>query len=342
LSVTLAWDPPDDPSVVGYVVSYGTSPGSHPHEMDVGDAVTVDITGLNETDTYYFVVQSYDASGQRSDPSDEVIYASFSITCRVTNAVSPNGNPVAVTLTPPIIIGGTPHPDTATCVPPSGSLFPVGSTPVTCSASDATRTVSCQSVVTVTYDGSQTFSLSASPEVVGAGAQLTVQWTAPPNCPSLDWIGLYAVDSDNTSYIWWAYTDGAQSGTFDLSAPFDPGTYEFRYLQNDGYVDVTRSNTIVVNMPSTTLTASPASVRPRQPLTVSWTASPGSASLDWVGLFPVGSPNDGYVWWTYTGGATRASVTIPAPRDHGSYEFRYLLNDGYTSVARSNSVTVSQ
>jgi hypothetical protein len=299
------------------------------------------VTGLSDTVNYYFIVQSYDSTGMRSAPSDEVMYASFSMTCQATTAASPDGNPVAVTLNPPIIVGGVPHPDTADCVPASGSLFPVGETHVSCTASDATRTVSCETVVTVSHDSSETFTVTGSPGNVGPGGSLVVQWTAPPQTPPVDWIGLYRVDSDNGEYLWWRYTNGAPTGSFNLSAPETPGQYQFRYLRNDGYDDAARSNTIVVNGSTDVLTASPATVRTGQRVTVHWTAVGGTAS-DWIGLFPVDGSSTDYIWWTYTSGAASGSVTMTVRGRPGSYEFRYFPSDGFTSVARSNTVTITQ
>ena len=66
-----------------------------------------------------------------------------------TSAVAPIGaasQPVTFT---PTVTGGSP-PVNVICTPASGSAFPIGSTPVTCSASDAIgRTATCSSSVTV-------------------------------------------------------------------------------------------------------------------------------------------------------------------------------------------------
>ena len=149
-SVTVAWDAPVDPTVTGYVVSYGTASGAYGQEINVGNVIQYTVTGLAPNQTYYFAVQSYNASGVRSAFSAEVVFQPLAITCHVTNAVSTTGNPIAVTLVPPDVIGAT-GTVTTTCTPPSGSLFPVGNTPLSCSATDTTATVSCTSVVSVSY-----------------------------------------------------------------------------------------------------------------------------------------------------------------------------------------------
>lgn len=88
-----------------------------------------------------------------------------------------------------------------------------------------------------------------------------------------------------------------------------------------------------------TVTASTDLVAPGGELSVSWTASTGR-SLDWISLFRAGDGNTAYGWYEYMEGATSGTFTLSAPTEAGQYEFRYLLNDGYTDVARSGPVTV--
>src|SRR5205085_509769 len=71
------------------------------------------------------------------------------IMCPAPSATSLNGQAVAVTFSP-TVSGGT-APVSTICVPASGSLFPVGSTALNCSAVDAkSLTASCSSSVSVT------------------------------------------------------------------------------------------------------------------------------------------------------------------------------------------------
>ena len=86
-------------------------------------------------------------------------------------------------------------------------------------------------------------SLTAGVNLVTPGGQLTVSWVAPSGRSGSDWIGLFKVGLPSESYEngWWQYTNGAASGTLTLSAPTQPGEYEFRYLLDDGFIDVARS-----------------------------------------------------------------------------------------------------
>jgi hypothetical protein len=93
---------------------------------------------------------------------------------------------------------------------------------------------------------SDDFSLTASPTTVSAGGALSVSWKAPAGRSPTDWIGLYQTGAANTAFLWWTYTNGAASGTATLAAPTTAGTYVFRYLLDDGYKSVKKSNKITV------------------------------------------------------------------------------------------------
>jgi len=86
-SVTLAWSPSSDSSVVGYRVHYGTSSGHYTTTIDVGNLTTATISNLTAGGTFYFVVTAYNASGVDSAPTNE------------TSAVS-TGSPTVVLATP--------------------------------------------------------------------------------------------------------------------------------------------------------------------------------------------------------------------------------------------------
>ena len=72
------------------------------------------------------------------------------VTCGgALSALSADGRPVRVTFASPTVAGGE-QPVTITCSPASGSLFPVGTTSLTCTAIDSLqRSASCNSVVVV-------------------------------------------------------------------------------------------------------------------------------------------------------------------------------------------------
>ena len=72
-SVTLAWDPSTDPTVVGYRLRYGTSSGSYTQSIDAGSATTATVSNLTAGD-YFFVVTAYNNAGVESTPSTVVTF----------------------------------------------------------------------------------------------------------------------------------------------------------------------------------------------------------------------------------------------------------------------------
>jgi pectin methylesterase-like acyl-CoA thioesterase len=73
--------------------------------------------------------------------------------------------------------------------------------------------------------------------------------------------------------------------------------------------------------------------------TADWSAAPGHAAKDWVGLYAAGAADTNIIAWQYTGTATTGRLTFPAQTRPGQYEFRYFLNDGFTKVATGNRLS---
>jgi len=67
--VKLDWE--GTPEALGYKVKYGTTSGVYPHVIDVGDVETCTVEGLEEGQTYYFVVSAMYLYGE-SDNSNEL------------------------------------------------------------------------------------------------------------------------------------------------------------------------------------------------------------------------------------------------------------------------------
>jgi hypothetical protein len=71
-SITLAWDPSADPSVIGYRVYYGGATRAYTNSVSAGSATTLTISNLTIGTTYYFAATAYDTNGIESDYSSEV------------------------------------------------------------------------------------------------------------------------------------------------------------------------------------------------------------------------------------------------------------------------------
>ena len=73
-SVTLAWDPSPDPSVVGFNMYYGVASRTYTNMVNPGNVTSVTISGLVEGTTYFFAATAYDTLGMESEFSNEASY----------------------------------------------------------------------------------------------------------------------------------------------------------------------------------------------------------------------------------------------------------------------------
>jgi hypothetical protein len=69
-SLQVAWNPSPGP-VGGYIVYWGTAPGTYTGSADVGNQTTYVIDGLTAGVTYYVVVRAYSLARVLSVPSNE-------------------------------------------------------------------------------------------------------------------------------------------------------------------------------------------------------------------------------------------------------------------------------
>jgi hypothetical protein len=71
-SVSLAWDANKETDIGGYVVSYGTAPGTYTTSMDVGLVTTFQVNNLAGATKYYLSVRAYNRARQLSGYSGEI------------------------------------------------------------------------------------------------------------------------------------------------------------------------------------------------------------------------------------------------------------------------------
>lgn len=155
-------------------------------------------------------------------------------------------------------------------------------------------------------------------ETAIAGSTIPVRWTGPD--AQRDYIAIGEVGSDQ--YLHYTYTE--QGPLLDLKMPPEPGSYEIRYMLNEG-------PKVLATHPIT-LTAVEASVTP--PATA---AAGGTISVDWTGpdydndYVTVSIPGeDGYLFYAYTRKGSPAEIKLPS--EPGQYEVRYVLADGATTL----------
>jgi subtilisin family serine protease len=88
------------------------------------------------------------------------------------------------------------------------------------------------------------------------------------------------------------------------------------------------------------LTVSATSVAPGTPVTVTLTGGVGGSG-DWLAFASTSMANTGYLAYTYVGsGIVTRTWTVTAPATAGTYQFRLFLDNSYTRVATSPTVTV--
>jgi hypothetical protein len=99
-----------------------------------------------------------------------------------------------------------------------------------------------------------TFSVGPGPIIsttsisVSVGGSVTVNWQNVTGPAATDWLALVRVNAPDTSYVSWAFTGGAASGTLTLPVPTTvaPGTYEVRMFKQNWIVKLGVSNAVTV------------------------------------------------------------------------------------------------
>lgn len=93
--------------------------------------------------------------------------------------------------------------------------------------------------------------VTSAPQI--KGQSITVKWSGITGPTSTDWVGIYAVGSNDFAYLDWAYTNGGSNGTVNVTLNH-PGivagnTYEARLYANDGYTLIAKTPpfTVVTN-----------------------------------------------------------------------------------------------
>lgn len=70
--LVIVWEPNPEADVAGYVLYYGTRPGSYQVSVDVGTRTRVQVGPLQDSVRYYFAVSAYDTWNNESALSREV------------------------------------------------------------------------------------------------------------------------------------------------------------------------------------------------------------------------------------------------------------------------------
>ena len=155
-SVVLEWDRNSDGLTAGYYVYYGTQSGNYTGSVDVGSSTSA-VVNLNDPNaTYYFAVQAYSSTGEKSPLSPEIAW--------IQDVTSTGGTPTSGTPTSGTPTSGTPSSGTPSSGTPSSGT-PTGGTPTSGTPSGGTPSTKAP---TLSNPGSMTGTVGQS-----VGLQLT-------------------------------------------------------------------------------------------------------------------------------------------------------------------------
>jgi Bacterial Ig domain len=145
-SITLAWDPSPDPSVIGYKVYWGVATRNYTNSLSAGSATTLTISNLAIGPTYYFAATAFDTNGIESDYSVEASGA----------VVLPNQQPTLNVISP-----------------------------VTINEGAGTQTVNLSGITSGATNENQTLTVTATSSNTGLIPNPTVNYTSPSTTGSL-------------------------------------------------------------------------------------------------------------------------------------------------------------
>ena len=170
----------------------------------------------------------------------------------------------------------------------------------------------------------------AVPGTAAAGSTVNVKWSGPDY--KQDYISVANLGDANNKYVNYTYTN--KGNPLQLLMPAKPGNYEVRYIQHQG-------STVLARQPikATAVTASvesPGSAAAGSTVAVKWTGP--DYTKDYISIAKVGAAHNKYANYTYTNQGNPLQLKLPD--EPGSYEIRYIQNQGPTVLARK-TITVS-
>ena len=73
-TVTLEWDPNEEPLLAGYRVYYGLESNNYEAVIDVGITTVCTLSNLDSGETYFIAATAYNYLGYESVYSKEIVY----------------------------------------------------------------------------------------------------------------------------------------------------------------------------------------------------------------------------------------------------------------------------
>ncbi|HWW01967.1 MAG TPA: Ig-like domain-containing protein [Candidatus Acidoferrum sp.] len=327
-TVTLAWDPSTDPTVVGYNVYSGTSSRVYTASAPAGTNTLITLSNLSVGATYYFAATTYNLAGLESDYSLEASYAVPTGTSNAPPTLAPlsnvtvqeNSGPQTINLTG-ISSGST---NTALTLIVSASSSSPGVIPnptVNYTSPNTTGTLtftpvayaSGSAVITVTVNNgapsnnvvSQTFTVTVNavnqPPTLNPLSNLTLNENAPAQTVNLSGIGTGAPNEVQTLTVTATSSNPGlvPNPAVGYASPNATGTLTFTpvaYASGSAVITVTvndgaASNNIVTQTFTVTVNPvnQPPTLNPISNLTLTENAPAQTVNLSGIGT---GAPNE--------------------------------------------------
>ena len=170
-----------------------------------------------------------------------------------------------------------------------------------------------------------------APGTGAAGATVRVAWSGPDG-PS-DYISVATPDAAASRYENYTYT--AKGNPLQLLLPKEAGEYEVRYISHaTGTVLAREPVTVTAVQAGVTV---PATAAAGSTITLAWTGP--DYPDDHISVASPDAPGQRYENYTYTRRGNPLQLQLPA--DAGTYEVRYIQNQGRTVLARESITTTA-
>ncbi|MFA7437542.1 VWA domain-containing protein [Castellaniella sp.] len=173
-----------------------------------------------------------------------------------------------------------------------------------------------------------------APTTAAAGSEVRVSWAGPDY--RHDYLSVERPDKGSNAASSLEYTYTEEGSPLALRMPSEPGTYEIRYIQNQDYKTLAR-HTIEVTPVSATLEA-PATAVAGSEVRVSW-AGPDYRH-DYLSVEHPDKDSNAASSLQYTYTEEGSPLALRMPSEPGTYEIRYIQNQGYKTLAR-HMITVT-
>ena len=162
-----------------------------------------------------------------------------------------------------------------------------------------------------------------APAEAVAGSTILVDWSGPDE--DRDYISVAAPETPGGNYVNYTYAkDGAP---LKLIMPPEPGSYQVRYIRNDGQ-EILATSDLQVTPVDATLTA-PGTATAGATVVVAWTGP--DYDFDYISVATPDAPGGNYVNYTYA--RDGAPLKLIMPPEPGAYVIRYVMNQGATVLA---------